>query len=195
MKKDDDLYNCGSSEHDDVIFRNVNNNPHTPIDPKTGEVLLEDNKKHLIEFVEKIRKGQRTAKRFIVTTVSTREKKEIERLTGETLNANIHTIGATNIFHIENRHGENGLADSSMKSLDNYGKIVDVLHDFQKVDFLYDSHGNIKTSKEYADKNNKPAKMIIYTKEFKDNTYFVVEAVTDGKSGDIKIVSAYNKPK
>lgn len=45
MTKDKDLFNCGSSEDDEVIFRNVNGNPHTPINAKTGEVLLGDSDK------------------------------------------------------------------------------------------------------------------------------------------------------
>lgn len=43
MKKDKDLYSSSSSERGggDIVFRNVNGNPHTPIDPETGEVAFD----------------------------------------------------------------------------------------------------------------------------------------------------------
>lgn len=34
------LFDGAGSEDDEVIFRNINGNPHTPIDAETGEVLL-----------------------------------------------------------------------------------------------------------------------------------------------------------
>lgn len=42
------LKNLDSANHNedgDVIFRNIGNNPHTPIDPKTGEVLVDTSNK------------------------------------------------------------------------------------------------------------------------------------------------------
>lgn len=43
MEKDKDLISASNSEPDgEVIFRNVGNNPHMPINAKTGELLIEN---------------------------------------------------------------------------------------------------------------------------------------------------------
>ncbi len=40
MEKDKDLFSSSNSEDGDIIFRNVNGNPHTPIDAETGKVAF-----------------------------------------------------------------------------------------------------------------------------------------------------------
>ncbi len=47
MKKDEDLFSSSSSEDGNIIFRNVNGNPHTPINIRTGKVAFaeDDGKK------------------------------------------------------------------------------------------------------------------------------------------------------
>lgn len=51
------LKNMGKMDRDnagdDVIFRNVGNNPHTPIDPKTGDVLVGGNGEKAFDNTEK----------------------------------------------------------------------------------------------------------------------------------------------
>lgn len=43
MEKDKDLISASNSEFDgEVIFRNVGNNPHMPINAKTGKLLIEN---------------------------------------------------------------------------------------------------------------------------------------------------------
>ena len=137
-------------------------------------------------------RGERTNRKLIVTSVNERARKEIEKLIGTPINALYHSLDIDEIRHIESRHGINGKNDHSMSTVEDYETIVDVLHDFDSIDFVRDKKGNIKVAS-YPDKNNNPSKLIQYRKNNDDGTFYVVEAITDGKSGDIKIISAYKE--
>ena len=161
------------------------------ISDKEQEEIAKD-KQRISAFIEKKRRGERTTRKLVVTSVNDRARKEIERLTGEPLNALYHSLDIDEIRHIESRHGINGKNDHSMSNIEDYETIVDVLHNFDSIDFVRDKKGKIKIAS-YPDKNNKPSKLIQYRKSNVDGTFYVVEAITDGKSGDIKIISAYKE--
>lgn len=198
MTKDKDLYNCGNSEGDEVVFRNVNGNPHTPISVKTGDVLLGDNKykrdkEQLAEYVDDFRKGKTVPKIINVTEVTARERTEIEKLTKTKLNATKHTLALSEMQHTEKRHGMKGNANHSMSELEDYKNIIDTLHNFDKVDFCRRKDGKIDYSA-YVDKNGNHAPKIKYTKNIESSVQSVIEAITDiEKSSDIKIISAYKE--
>ena len=82
-----------------------------------------------------------------------------------------------------------------MANIDDYYKILDTIHNFDKIQAVLNKDGNIKTSIGYADRSNKPAKLIQFIKTISENIFYVVEAITDGKDKDIKVLSAYQKKK
>ena len=81
-----------------------------------------------------------------------------------------------------------------MASIDDYTKIVDVLHNFDSVDFVRDEKGNIEHS-QLTDKNRNHAPLVAFTMSVGNKEKIVVEAITDGKSKDIKVISSYSHKK
>lgn len=162
--------------------------------PDIDEKEIEEDKKRVAEFIEKKRLGERTQRKLMVTKVSDRLKKAVEALTGQPLNALYHTLDINEYKHIEKRHGIVGEHDKSMASIDDYTKIVDVLHNFDGVDFVRDNKGNIEYSN-FTDKNGKLAPLMQFTMSMGNKEKIVVEAITDGKSQDIKVISSYSHKK
>lgn len=151
---------------------------------------LEDDKNRLSSVIEKKRRGEEIPRRLIVTNISDRAKKAIENLIGRPINALYHTLDIDEINHIEKRHGVKGKHDKSMASIEDYKLIVDVLHNFDNVSFLRNEKGDIVYS-HYTDKNNTRALMLSFSKIIGQKEKLVVEAVTDGKSKNLMIISSY----
>lgn len=154
---------------------------------------IEIDKENFADFIQKKRNKEYTARKYIVTNISMRQRNAIEKLIGEELRALHNTISIDEVKHIENRHGLYGEHDRSMATIDDYKDIVEVLHKFDSFGYVYDKNGNIKTSKKYMDKYNKPAKLIYFKKHINNKIAYVVEMVTDGASRDIKILSSYKE--
>ena len=100
-----------------------------------------------------------------------------------------NNINTNAIRHIENRHGENGSADNSMKNLNDLARIDFILKNYDSVDILKDSKGNAMYSIEFKTKSNEPAPMLLYKKI--NGTYYLVEAVVENKYKKLWVVSAY----
>jgi len=132
---------------------------------------------------------------FRVSKVSDKQKADIEKLTGEPLNADNNFIKGDRIVHIEERHGKNGKADQSMADSKDIARIGYVLENYDAVDFLRDEkNGEIVTNSNYTAKNGMPSPLLIYVKKV-NGFYIVVEAVNDGKRRRLNIVSAYKNNK
>lgn len=101
-----------------------------------------------------------------------------------------NNINTNAIKHIENRHGENGSADNSMKDLNDLARIDFILKNYDSVDILKDSKGNAMYSIEFKTKLNEPAPMLLYKKKI-NGTYYLVEAVVENKYKKLWVVSAY----
>ena len=101
-----------------------------------------------------------------------------------------NNINTNAIRHIENRHGENGSADNSMKNLNDLARIDFILKNYDSVDILKDSKGNAMYSIEFKTKSNEPAPMLLYKKKI-NGTYYLVEAVVENKYKKLWVVSAY----
>lgn len=101
-----------------------------------------------------------------------------------------NNINTNAIRHIENRHGENGSADNSMKNLNDLARIDFILKNYDSVDILKDSKGNAMYSAEFKTKSNEPAPMLLYKKKI-NGTYYLVEAVVENKYKKLWVVSAY----
>ena len=152
-------------------------------------------KEEIAKFVEDFRKGKQTQRRIIIAGVSDKERKELERLLGDKINATTHTLHIDELRHIENRHGENGKADKSMANIEAYKHIPDVINNFDYIEFAYTSKSNTKRSKKYIDKYGEKARLVCYVKKENGNTSYVVEAITDTKRGDLSIITAYKQKK
>lgn len=144
----------------------------------------------VVEFVKSVKEGKPIAKSVEVGAVNDRERKRIEELTGEKLNATKHVLNLNEAVHILNRHGENGKADKSMADVKEFAKIEDTLHNFDSLDFVI-KNGYVETTKAYKNSRNERAKLIIYKKRIDNNNFFTVEAISDAKDGSINIITSY----
>lgn len=128
---------------------------------------------------------------YTVGKISDRQRRDIEHLTGERLEATISTISAQQIVnHIDKGHGANGKSDHSMEDLTNYSLMNCIINDYDSVE-LATKKGSLDLSTQYLNKHNERAKQIIFKKSIGKN-YIVVEAITDSvKNKDIKIVSMF----
>ena len=149
-------------------------------------------KQRVIEYVNDFRSGKNIPQNIQVSLVGDRERNAIENLTNEKLKAKVHSLSADELRHIENRHGLNGRADKTMKNSKDYANIVDTLQHFDTIDYCYRVDGTIDTTHAYMGKDGKPAKLIKYERKTGEKVHYTVEAVVDGKAGDLKIISAYS---
>lgn len=148
-------------------------------------------KQTLSDFVFRVKsRNARPGEIFEIGEITYRARHDIERLTGQKLNANKHVIDVDAIRHIENRHGKNGKADTSMSDIRDYEEMVDILKNYDHVDFARKANGEISYSQKYKDAQNHPAPHIVYTMK-NGKTMYLLEAVTDTKKGVLHIVSAY----
>lgn len=148
----------------------------------------------IADFVEKVRNNKESPAIIEVCPIKERERKCIEKLTGEVLNATKHTLHKDELVHIENRHGRNGKHDSSMSDIEAYEHIPDIIHNFDSLDYVYEN-GKIVRAHRYKNKKGEQAPLIRYVKSIDNYTCYVVEAVTDCKRGDVSIISAYRAKK
>ena len=151
-------------------------------------------KEEIAKFVEDFRKGKPTQKRIIIAGVSDKERKELERLLGDKINATTHTLHINELQHIEKRHGASGKADKSMADIEAYKHIPDVINNFDYIEANYEN-GKTKTTNAYIDKYGNKAQLVRYVKKENGNTSYVVEAITDTKRGDLSIITAYIQKK
>ena len=148
----------------------------------------------LVEFAKEAIEGKRKpTEYYTVGKISDRQRKDIERLTGEKLYADKSIITAKSIKeHINTRHGEKGKANKTMSDMANYGIMNYVLENYDTAE-LAEKDGEPDLSGELLDRNGKNAKQILFTKKI-GVTYVVVEAITDGrKNNEIRITSMYTK--
>lgn len=200
-----------------VEFRNLQGNPHTPIDTETGKVLVGDEetakavkkysddperdiknmdigkKQTISDFVTRVKSGKaKPGEKFELGKITNRAKKDIESLTGQKISAEKHAISADEVKHIEKGHGEFGKSDHSMDTAEDYERIDDVLSNYNTIDFARNKKGEIDTTNAYLDKYGKPSKLIKFTKNYPGKVQYVIEAVNDTK-GRLHIISSYKK--
>ena len=148
-------------------------------------------KPSIADFVTRVKSGRAKPNEvFDLGEITDRARNDIEMLTGQKLNAKKHVVDADAIRHIDNRHGENGKADSSMSDIHDYEEIADILKNYESLDFARKANGEITYSHKYKDSKNRPVPHIVYTMK-NGKTMYLIEAVTDSKKGVLHIVSAY----
>jgi len=128
--------------------------------------------------------------RVLLSEVGEREGAEIQRLTGIDVTGYTHTADKSFFRHVEDRHGEQGEQDMSMKNLPDVARVGWVIENYDSLDYIRDDDGEIKRASGYLDKNREHMPLIRYTKQL-DGTAYVVEAVGDNDWKRIWLVSAY----
>ena len=157
----------------------------------SGEDQKVRRQKEIVDFVQSVEKGQNRLKRIIVSEIKDKERKEIERLIGEELNAKIHTLGANDVTHILKRHGKSGNGEKTMTDINDFKYMEDVLTNFDYCDYCYNKDGTIDRAVGYLNKYGEHAIKIKFAKYLNNSFYNVVEAIVDGKNSDIRVVSMY----
>lgn len=148
----------------------------------------------LSDFVERVKSGKAKAgETFELGEITDRARKDIERLTGQKLNATKHVISADSVRHITKRHGESGESDRSMSTIEDFNKISDVLKNYDTVEISKDKDGEPRLSSAYKTRDNALAPHLLYKKAIDNDQMEVVEAVTDTKKGNLYILTAYKK--
>lgn len=141
--------------------------------------------KDVLAFIDEVLSGN-SCKPITVGFVTESEAKMIRDITGIDVSGNRITIDADAIRHIERRHGINGTHDNSMENKKDIAKICYILSNYDNI------IPTVKKSFKYRTKDNNPAPHIIITKQIED-TFFVIEAVSDSKNKENHIVSMYKK--
>ena len=138
----------------------------------------------MLDFIDYARQKPNSNVSYELSDVSERLSSDIKRLTGIDTSGFGNAITSTNIRHIDKRHGANGESDHSMADTNDIARIQYVIDNYDHIEVLED------VSKEYRDKNQRPAPMVKMSKRI-DGTYYVVEAVPDTKKHQLAVVSAY----
>lgn len=139
----------------------------------------------LVSFVEKVENNEEGVPlSYVFGKTTDRLNADIKKLTGIDTTDYRHSVGKNSIRHIINGHGKNGKTDRSMANNDDIGRIGYVLDNYDDIELLDD------TSKEFRNKNQRPAPMVRMSKRV-DGTFYVVEAVPDAKAKKLAVVTAY----
>lgn len=137
----------------------------------------------VLAFIDNVISGNVCAP-ITVGFVTELESQIIENLTGLKVFGNRITMDADAIRHIIKRHGPNGIHDHSMQNMSDIAKICYILSNYDSIDIAENK------SLKYKTKANAPAPHIIISKKIEE-TYYIIEAVSDAKSKENHIVSMY----
>lgn len=137
-----------------------------------------------LAFIEDVQNGKAwQGKKITVGIASGKMVEDIAQLTGVENKAGCKIILNTNtVRHIQNRHGENGEHDNSMRDNRDIARIDYVLQNYDEM-----THGKKKNA-EFKNRDGSYSETVVFSKKI-NGTYFVVEAVPN--TGKITIVSAY----
>lgn len=129
-------------------------------------------------------------RRIKLGDVQQREAETIKKLTGKDVSGYTHNIDRNGFVHIENRHGTNGTQDQSMSDLNDVARQGWVIENYDDIGRLKDRNGEYVDSYGYLDANGEPSPVVVYRKRI-NGTYYLVEAVADGRWKKLWTVSAY----
>ena len=139
-------------------------------------------------FVEGVLSGADRQNYVTVAFISPKAAEKIESLTGKRVCGNRVVLDRNAIRHIEKRHGVNGKQDQSMSDVDDIARIGYVIMNFDEITYNGDKSFN------HIDENGQPSPMVQFSKKI-DGTVYVVQTVSEVKSGKNHIVTAYIKKK
>ncbi len=133
-----------------------------------------------------------TNKRFArhkISNVTENQAADIKRLLGIDVSGYTNSINTNAIRHIEKRHGENGIADSSMSNILDIARIGYVLENYDNVEIAKKGMDEVNSS-EFRNAKNEPAPMIVFSKRI-NGTYYIAQAIPDSEYKKLWVVSAY----
>lgn len=129
--------------------------------------------------------------RYKISDVTTRQAEDASRLLGGDYSGYTNNINKNGITHILEEHGPNGTVNHSMADLNDAARIGYVLANYDNVEIArYKKSGEADYSKEFSDKNNRPAPKLKFSKKV-NGTYYVIEAVPESSYKKFWVVSAY----
>lgn len=160
---------------------------HPYDEEKAGQAFINAVDEDMVKFIGEATSNQDdNSSVYIIGKTTEKLNRQIKELTGIDTTLFHHSVKANSIRHIIKDHGINGLADRSMSNVEDIARMGYVLRNFDDMELLN------AASKEYRDKNQRPAKMVKLSKRI-DGTYYVVEAVPDTNAKRLAVVSAYIK--
>lgn len=141
----------------------------------------------LLIFIERsIRKEIPDNYQYLLSSrISDRLADDIERIIGLCVRGYKNRITPGRIRHIYKRHGENGVADSSMADIRDIAKIGYIVENYNKIE-----KGN-DTSGEFKNKDGSPSKTVVLQGNLDDEYFYVVEAVPDSARKTLYVTTAY----
>lgn len=143
----------------------------------------------IYRFVRDVMDGDDRINCITVAFLTERAARDIEALTGKTVEGNRVVLDISAVKHIIKRHGENGEMDNSMRNIDDIARIGYVISNYDEIKY------EGRTAYGYLDENSKPSPLVRLSKKI-DGTFYVVEAVNSSKNKKNYVVSAYiNKKK
>lgn len=135
--------------------------------------------------------AQRASKmKLVLGEVQENTARAVSEACGVDASGYSHMIDGSAVRHIEQRHGENGVADTSMSDPEDLARVSYVLEHFDSCTPILENDGTPKVSKQYRDKQNRPAPLVQFMKRV-DGYAFVVEAAPNSADQKLHIVSAY----
>ena len=171
----------------------VDTNPedHTPKEQSIINDYQASVDEDLKSFIEKyITDPSAKFARKEISFVSDRQQADAERLTGNDYSGYTNNINSNAVNHILNRHGANGVRDNSMADANDISRIGYVLDNYDSAELGEYNDETQKFSKEFRDKDDNPAPVIVFKKKI-NGTYYVVEAVPDSKWHKFWVITAY----
>lgn len=174
---------------DDIQDEFKENSPDIEISLESGRQISKEEDPRIdadvLLFINEVMSGN-NCRPITVGFVTEKEAETIKNLTGIDVTGNRITMDADAIRHIERRHGINGEHDHCMANKEDIAKICYILSNYDTIAIAENK------SPKYKTRDNKPAPHIIITKQI-DDTYYIIEAVSDAKSKENHIVSMYKQ--
>lgn len=177
--------------HSSGVCNGISSEPskHTAVEQRVIDEYQSAVDAGLTKFVSDVASKRITKQnaRYELKPVSDRAAKDIKRITGVDVSGNKTVIEARQVEHIIKDHGENGLADQTMRDINDIGRIQWVIDN-------YNSSKDGGTTKAYVTvkPNGKHgrARTVVFEKAV-NGTYYIIEAVPDTAKKTTYIVSAY----
>lgn len=132
--------------------------------------------------------------RHSISNVSEKQAADASSILGGNYSGYVNAINTNGVMHILKEHGTDGTVDHSMGDMNDLARIGYVLDNYDNVSLATYESGDQKFSREFRDKNNAPAPMLVYSKKV-NGTYYVVEAIPDTEYKKFWVVSAYMNKK
>ena len=117
--------------------------------------------------------------------MSERAAQDIFELTGSDVRGFNHVLRCDEVSHINKRHGKKGKADSSMRDINDLGRIAYVLNNYYEIIF------SDRAAIGFRNKIGKHALSVLFVKRINGNV-FAAEAITDSiKKKELYIETMY----